>query len=78
MSHTPHELAEDFPDMVDEILALKQSNPHFLKLVEKYHLINRDIHRAETNIEPTDDLNMEAMRKTRMVIKDEIFSFLSA
>ena len=31
MSHTPHELAEEFPQDVDKIHALKVSNPHFAK-----------------------------------------------
>ena len=77
MSHTPHELSKEFPDLVEEIHNLKQINAHFLKLTEEYHLIIRDIHRAQTNIEPTDDFNMEKMRKRRMQLKDEIFSILS-
>ncbi len=78
MSHTPHELAEEFPDRIEEIHNLKLANAHFSKLVEEYHTVNRDIHRAETNIEPTDDFNMETMRKSRMHLKDEIYSMLSS
>ena len=77
MSHTPHELAEEFPDMGDKIHNLKQSDAHFSKLVEEYHTINRTIHRAESNIEPTDDFNIETMRKRRLLLKDEIYSILS-
>ena len=77
MSHTPHELSEEFPDMSDKIHNLKQSDVHFMKLTEDYHIINRDIHRAETDVEPTDDFNLENMRKTRMRLKDEIYSILS-
>ncbi|MCP4073895.1 MAG: YdcH family protein [Hyphomicrobiales bacterium] len=78
MSHTPHELAEEFPDRIEEIHNLKLANTHFSKLVDEYHTVNRDIHRAETNIEPTDDFNMETMRKNRMHLKDEIYSMLSS
>jgi uncharacterized protein YdcH (DUF465 family) len=72
MSHVPHELAEEFPDKADRIHELKQSDAHFARLVDEYHSINRDVHRAETNVEPTDDLHMGEMRKTRLALKDEI------
>jgi len=78
MAHTPHELAEEFPDKVDLIHKLSQSNGHFLRLTEEYHEVNRAIHRAETNVEPTDQFNEEAMRKTRLRLKDEIASMLNS
>ena len=56
MSHTPHELAEDFPDDVERIHALKEENAHFARLVEEYHAVNRAVHRAETGIEPCEEL----------------------
>jgi uncharacterized protein len=78
MSHTPHELAEEFPDYVDTIHRLKLENTHFARLFEEYHDVNRAIHRAETNIEPTDDFNEMEMRKQRMGLKDQLWALLSA
>jgi uncharacterized protein YdcH (DUF465 family) len=78
MSHTPHELAEEFPDRIDAMHALKESDAHFAKLFDEYHSINRAIHRAETDVEPTDDLNMQQMRKERMTLKDTISAVLNA
>lgn len=78
MAHTPHELAEEFPEHVEKMSAMKLGDAQFAKLFEQYHEINRAIHRAETDIEPTDDFNMETMRKTRMVLKDEIYGMLTA
>ncbi len=77
MSHTPHELAEEFPDRVEQMQSLKQEDPHFARLFDDYHDINRAIHRAETDVAPTDDLNMADMRKKRMALKDEIWGILS-
>ena len=77
MSHTPHELAEDFPDQVDKIHDLKTSNAHFAKLVDEYHEINRAVHRAETSVEPTEELHEVEMRKKRMALKDEIAGMLA-
>ncbi|AMM84649.1 DUF465 domain-containing protein [Martelella sp. AD-3] len=78
MSNTPHELADEFPDLVDRMHALKVEDPRFARLLDEYHEVNRAVHRAETKIEPTDDTHMEVMRKRRMVLKDEIYGMLSA
>ncbi len=76
MSHTPHELNEEFPQQIEQITALRQSDAHFAKLSESYHSLNRAVHRAETDIEPTNDENMQKMRRERMILKDEIAAYL--
>jgi uncharacterized protein YdcH (DUF465 family) len=77
MSHVPHELAEEFPDQTAALQALKAENAHFAKLVDEYHTVNRAIHRAETNVEPVDQLAENEMRKQRMTLKDEIARMLA-
>ena len=77
MSHVPHELHEEFPDKADKIHQLKMTDAHFQKLFDAYHDVNRAIHRAETNVEPTDQFHEEGMRKQRMRLKDEIARMLA-
>ena len=77
MSHVPHELAEEFPDKTDQLHDLKMSNAHFAKLFDEYHVVNREIHRIETRVEPATDERTTDLRKKRMVLKDEIASMLS-
>lgn len=77
MSHTPHELHEEFPDKAERIHALKLSNAHFARLAEEYHEINRAVHRAETGVEPIDGIAETAMRKKRAALKDEIARILA-
>ncbi len=77
MSHTPHELAEEFPGHVDKMHELKQSDAHFARLFDEYHDINRAVHRAETNIEPMETLAETDLRKQRARLKDEIWRYLS-
>jgi len=76
MTHTPHELHEEFPDHADRMGQLRQDNAHFAKLSDTYHTLNRAIHRAETNVEPTSDDHLVQMRKERLALKDEIYSLL--
>jgi uncharacterized protein YdcH (DUF465 family) len=67
---------EEFPDHADAMHALKESNAHFAKLFDEYHTVNRAIHRAETDVAPTDDMHMGEMRKQRMALKDQIAAAL--
>lgn len=77
MSHTPHELAADFPEHTDRIHALKESDAHFCRLMEEYHDINRQVHRAETNVEPIDQMAETELRKRRGALKDELYRLLT-
>ncbi|WP_371037873.1 MULTISPECIES: YdcH family protein [unclassified Rhodosalinus] len=78
MSHTPHELHEEFPEFAEKISALKQSDAHFAKLADRYHDLNRQVHRAETNVEPVEELAEMQLRKERAGLKDEIYAYLKA
>ena len=77
MSHVPHELPEEFPDKVDLLRDLKQNNAHAARLMDEYHDVNRVLHRVETNIEPMADVEALRLRKTRMLLKDQIARLLS-
>ena len=78
MSHTPHELHEEFPEHAERIHALKTGDAHFARLAEEYHDLNRQIHRHETDVEPTDDFHLEDLKKRRLQLKDQIFDMLHA
>lgn len=78
MSHTPHELAEEFPGHVDKMHELKISDAHFARLFDQYHEVNRAVHRSETNVEPRDSLAETDLRKERAHLKDQIWGYLSA
>lgn len=76
MSHTPHELADDFSNDVDRISELKRTSPHFAKLADRYHEINRAIHRMEERIEPVGDKTEFALRRERVMLKDQLYAML--
>lgn len=78
MTHTPHELSEDFPGMAEIIHDLKMTDGEFRWLAEKYHEVNRAVHRAEAKVEPTDQLHEDALRRERMHLKDRIAARIAA
>ena len=77
MSNTPHTLGEEFPDQMEQIHALKVSNPAFAMLLQEYDAVNDEVHLAETNIEPTSQDHETELRKRRLAIKDQIAASLA-
>lgn len=76
MSHTPHELAAEFPEHKDKIHELKTTDAHFAKLFDKYHEVNRAVHRMEERIEPVSQEVEEKARQERMLLKDQLAKYL--
>jgi uncharacterized protein YdcH (DUF465 family) len=78
MSHTPHELAADFPELAPRIHEMKERDAHFSKRLDEYHEINRQVHRAETEVEPMSQEVETELRKKRAALKDELYRILTA
>ena len=68
MSHTPHELADAFPGEAAAIHRLKEGDAHFAALAERYHVVNRAIHRAESEVEPVSDEHAEELKRQRLAL----------
>ncbi len=77
MSHTPHELADEFPQDGEVLHKLKMDNKHFAKLANSYHEVNREIHRIESEIENTSDEYAETLKKQRLALVDEIGAMIA-
>ena len=78
MSHTPHELADEFPQDHAILHDLKMNNAHFVTLAERYHDVNREIHRIESEVEAASDDRAEELKKQRLALVDEISQLISA
>ncbi len=76
MTHTPHELAEEFPEHSELIHQLKMTDSHFERLVDEYHTLNRQVHRMETEVEPVTSTTEKQARERRVHLKDEIAEYL--
>ena len=77
MSHTPNDLREEFPEAVDVLHQLKVHNAHFATLAERYHDLNREIHRVESDLEPGSDARVEALKKQRLALLDDISAIVA-
>jgi uncharacterized protein YdcH (DUF465 family) len=75
-AHTPHELHDEFPHDAEALRRLKLSDAHFAKLAERHHEVNREIHRIASEIEAASDERLEALKRERLHLLDEIAAMI--
>ncbi|MBC3861315.1 YdcH family protein [Undibacterium jejuense] len=73
-----HQLAVDFPEFKEQIHDLKSSDAHFAKLFDEYEATDKAVNRAENGVEHLGDVALEALKKVRIHLKDQLFQKLQA
>ena len=73
-----HDLHKEFPELSDKIHTLKTGNAHFARLFEQYGTLDNNIVKAEEGITPMEDLALEALKKERLKLKDDLYHMLKA
>ena len=68
-----HDLVHELPEYRETIHDLKMNNQHFSRLFNEYHEIDHEIHRIETGVVNTSDDYLHERKKTRLLLKDELF-----
>ncbi len=75
--HTPNELTEIFKRDRDVLTRLKQADAHYARLANEYHAVNRQVHRIEAEAEAASDERVEALKKQRLALLDEITAIIT-
>jgi uncharacterized protein YdcH (DUF465 family) len=65
-----------FSEYRDQVTQLKASDPHFLDIFEKHDLLDQRIKRMEAHIEPGTHLEIEQLKKEKLLLKDEVYVIL--
>jgi len=60
----------------DEIHELKQENAHFAKIFEKHNELDQKIEHAEMGDTPMTDLELETLKKEKLLLKDEAYKMI--
>ncbi len=71
-----HDILHEFPDLEETIRNLRQSDATFASLMEKHDSLDNEIRNLEELNQPIDDLKMEELKKTRALLKDQIYQYL--
>lgn len=75
-AHTPHELHDEFPHDAQALHRLKIGNEHFARLADRHHEVNREIHRIAAEIEAASEERLEALKRERLHLLDEIAALI--
>ena len=65
-----------FPEYRDLITQLKITDRHFLNIFEKHNELDQRIKNMESGIEPATNLDIEALKKEKLALKDELYQIL--
>ncbi|MCQ4034955.1 YdcH family protein [Kaistella montana] len=74
-----HNLTHEFPEMEDKINQLKLDDANFKKMYVNYEEVNALIqHYEEGEQNHTTDEHLTDLRRKRVYLKDELYSFLKS
>ncbi len=73
-----HDLVHEFPEHRERIHVLKMENNHFAKLFDEYHIVTKEVESLENNNVPVSDVSFENVKKKRAMLKDQLYSMLTA
>ena len=59
-----------------EITELKQSNSHFRNIFEKHNRLDQDVQDAEHGRVGMSDMEIEKMKKQKLMLKDEMLKMI--
>ena len=65
-----------FPEYRDLITQLKTTDRHFLNLFDRHNELDQKIKNLEAYIEHATPLEIEALKKEKLMLKDELYSLL--
>lgn len=71
-----HSLHNEFPEMAEQIRALKMKDRHFSRLFDEYHEIDREVRRIEEEVEAASDDRLEDLKMRRLHLKDDLYAML--
>ena len=60
----------------DEIHDLKQDNAHFARIFEKHNELDKQIEHAEMGDTPMGDVELENLKKEKLLLKDEAYKMI--
>ena len=67
-----------FPEFRDLITQLKTTDFHFTRLFDKHNALDEKITLMVAQTGPAADLEIEALKKQKLALKDEIYALLKA
>lgn len=71
-----HALVHDFPGQHETLHRLRLEDRHFAGLADQYEALDKHICRVQDGVEPATDVELERLKQSRVILKDEIAQYL--
>jgi len=65
-----------FPEFRDQITHLKSTDGHFARLFNQHNALDQQVLRMQSNAEPSTPLQIELLKKEKLLLKDQIHAIL--
>jgi hypothetical protein len=65
-----------FPEYRDLISRLKGHDAHFTRLFDKHNALDQLIRNKEAHIEPGTQVEIEQLKKEKLLLKDQLYTIL--
>ena len=73
-----HHLGQEFPEYKERIHELKTSDRHFVKILDEYEEVAKEVYRIEEGMETPSDDYTEELKKKRLFLKDQLFDMIKS
>lgn len=67
-----HPLVHDFPELRQELQRLRQQDAQFARQADEYEVLDKRICRIEDGVELLDDVTLQALKLSRVALKDDL------
>jgi uncharacterized protein YdcH (DUF465 family) len=67
-----HPLVHDFPELRQELQRLRQQDAQFSRQADEYEALDKRICRIEDGVELLDDVTLQALKLSRVALKDDL------
>lgn len=65
-----------FSEYREQIAQLKLDDPHFAEMFDRHDALDAQIKRMQAHVEPGTALEIEALKKEKLHLKDEVYQLL--
>ncbi|AOA57181.1 YdcH family protein [Acinetobacter larvae] len=65
-----------FPEYSELMIELRQSNPHFAKILEQHDVLDKEITHLELNPVHAVNTDIESLKRKKLQYKDKLYTLL--
>jgi uncharacterized protein YdcH (DUF465 family) len=69
-------MLHEYRDIITHMKQNDAANAHFLKIFDRHNELDDQISKAESGELPLNDLEMEKLKKEKLLLKDEAYSMI--